>query len=80
MRGRRARGAPVEADHGRHAELLQQLRVVVRAEDAAAAVLVGPVAVGRQAAAGRRRGEEEEAVGHDGDDLAVDNAGKWNSG
>ena len=74
--GARVVVAAVEAGDGGDAQVAEEVRVVVRAEDAAAAVDVGPRRAGGEAGVGGRGAEEEDAVGDDGEDLAVDGAGR----
>jgi hypothetical protein len=71
---REGRSVPIEADDGRHAQFLEEVRVVLRAEDAPPTFFVRPIAAGGQAVSGCRCREQEEAVGDDGEDLAIDDA------
>ena len=72
--GARVVVAAVEAGDGGDVKLAEEVCVVFRAEYAAAAVDVGPRRTGEEAGVGGRGAEDEQAVGDNCEDLAVDGA------
>jgi hypothetical protein len=76
--GARVVVAAIETGDSGDAELAEEVCVVLRAEDAAAAVNIGPYGASGEAGVGGRRAEEKDAVGDDGEDLSIDGAAGGN--